>query len=59
MRGGGGGYIYILNVAHFFVLLHISTIWKFLIPLDLRALHYKEYNFIMPAILLHSDFPMV
>jgi hypothetical protein len=43
-------------MAQFFVLLHMSTIWAFLIPLDLTELRYNEYNFIMPTILLHSDF---
>lgn len=32
---------YILNMAHFFILLHISTIWTFLMPFDLRELHYN------------------
>jgi len=46
-------------MAHFFILLHISTVWTFLIPLDLTELHYNEYNLIIPTILLHSDYPVV
>jgi hypothetical protein len=38
-------------MANFFILLHISTIWTFLITLDLTELHYIEHNFITHTIL--------
>jgi hypothetical protein len=46
-------------MAHFFIPLCISTIWTFLMPINLTELHSNEYSFIVPTILLHSEFSVV